>query len=99
MVKQNARKSVDENALKALEDALRDVDIDEGNSANADSDGDGLLDGEEVAAAIRTPEVSQAASKVSALPAVRAALVDLQRRAARPPDRRRSLVLPHSWMV
>jgi cytidylate kinase len=41
--------------------------------------------GEEVAEAIRTPEVSQAASKVSALPAVRAALVDLQRRAAHPP--------------
>lgn len=43
------------------------------------------LAGEEVAEAIRTPEVSQAASKVSALPAVRAALVDLQRRAAHPP--------------
>lgn len=36
--------------------------------------------GEDVSAAIRTPEVSQAASKVSALPAVRAALLDLQRR-------------------
>jgi len=44
-----------------------------------------VLNGEEVAQAIRTPEVSQAASKVSALPAVRAALIDLQRRAARPP--------------
>jgi cytidylate kinase len=38
------------------------------------------LAGEDVTAAIRTPEVSQAASKVSALPAVRAALLDLQRR-------------------
>jgi cytidylate kinase len=36
--------------------------------------------GEDVSAAIRTPEASQAASKVSALPAVRAALLDLQRR-------------------
>jgi cytidylate kinase len=43
------------------------------------------LAGKEVAEAIRTPEVSQAASKVSALPAVRAALIDLQRRAAHPP--------------
>lgn len=38
------------------------------------------LAGEDVTAAIRTPEVSQAASKVSALPAVRAALLELQRR-------------------
>ena len=38
------------------------------------------VSGEDVTAAIRTPEVSQAASKVSALPAVRAALLDLQRR-------------------
>ena len=36
--------------------------------------------GEDVSAAIRTPEASQGASKVSALPAVRAALLDLQRR-------------------
>lgn len=38
------------------------------------------LAGEDVSAAIRTPEASQAASKVSALPAVRAALLELQRR-------------------
>lgn len=36
--------------------------------------------GEDVSTAIRTPEASQGASKVSALPAVRAALLDLQRR-------------------
>jgi len=39
----------------------------------------------DVTAAIRTPEVSQAASRASALPEVRTALVDLQRRAARAP--------------
>ena len=39
----------------------------------------------DVSAAIRTPEISQAASKVSALPPVRAALVELQRRSARAP--------------
>jgi cytidylate kinase len=36
----------------------------------------------DVTAAIRTPEISQRASKVSALPAVRAALLDVQRRMA-----------------
>ena len=44
-----------------------------------------LLGARDVTVAIRTPELSQAASKVSAIPAVRAALVDLQRRSARPP--------------
>jgi cytidylate kinase len=39
-----------------------------------------LLAGEDVTAAVRTPAASQAASKVSALPGVRAALLDLQRR-------------------
>jgi CMP/dCMP kinase len=38
--------------------------------------------GEDVSAAIRTPEVSEGSSLVSALPAVRAALLDLQRRLA-----------------
>jgi len=38
--------------------------------------------GEDVTLAIRTPELSQAASQVSARPAVRAALLDLQRRLA-----------------
>ncbi|HUQ02590.1 MAG TPA: (d)CMP kinase [Kofleriaceae bacterium] len=39
-----------------------------------------FISGEDVSAAIRTPEASQGASKVSALPAVRAALLELQRR-------------------
>lgn len=41
-----------------------------------------ILDGEDVSQAIRTPEVSRAASDVSALPAVRLRLVDLQRQIA-----------------
>lgn len=41
-----------------------------------------LLAGQDVGAAIRTPEVSQGSSVVSALPKVRAALLDLQRRLA-----------------
>jgi CMP/dCMP kinase len=39
-----------------------------------------LLDGEDVTAAIRTPEVSEAASRVAAEPAVREAMVAEQRR-------------------
>lgn len=42
-----------------------------------------LLDGEDVSDAIRTPEMSLYASKVSAIPAVRAFLLDLQRGLAR----------------
>jgi cytidylate kinase len=39
-----------------------------------------LVDGRDVTTAIRTPEMSDGASRVSALPEVRAALLDLQRR-------------------
>ncbi len=50
-------------------------------------DGQGVqrmyLDGEDVSAAIRLPEISVYASKVSAIPAVRAYLLDMQRRLAR----------------
>jgi cytidylate kinase len=42
-----------------------------------------LLDGRDVARLIRTQEIADGASKVSALPAVRAALLELQRTAAR----------------
>ncbi len=41
------------------------------------------LGDEDVTSAIRTPEISDGASRVSALPAVRAALLDLQRRLGR----------------
>lgn len=40
-----------------------------------------LLDGEDVSTAIRTQELGQGASKVSAIPAVREALLDMQRSA------------------
>ncbi|MCK6548368.1 (d)CMP kinase [Myxococcota bacterium] len=42
-----------------------------------------LLEGRDVTAAIRTEEISAEASRVSALPGVRAALLDLQRRLGR----------------
>lgn len=41
-----------------------------------------VLAGEDISAAIRTPDMSEGASLVSALPAVRAALLDLQRQLA-----------------
>jgi cytidylate kinase len=43
-----------------------------------------LLDGEDVSAAIRTPEISLLTSRVSACPAVRAAMVDRQRELGAP---------------
>jgi len=80
-------------ALQALE---RGVALDDGEALaslaaaldvrfGAGADTRVLLGVRDVTAAIRTPELSQAASRVSAMPAVRAALVDLQRRSARPP--------------
>lgn len=71
----------------ALDDALhlaelaRSLDVGFG----AGSETTVRLGARDVTTAIRTPEVSQAASRVSALPEVREALVDLQRRAARAP--------------
>ena len=44
-----------------------------------------LLDGEDVTLAIRTEQAGNNASKVAAMPEVRVALLDWQRRAARPP--------------
>lgn len=75
-----------ENGI-ALDDARRLADLarslDVGFGAGSDTTVS--LGARDVTTAIRTPEVSQAASRVSALPEVRAALVDLQRRAARAP--------------
>jgi len=45
-----------------------------------------LLDGDDVSEVIRSPEISVAASKYAARPAVRAALLELQRRIARRHD-------------
>jgi len=80
-------------ALRALE---RGLSLDDGPRVaavaralvvrfGAGADARVWLDDRDVTAAIRTPEVSHAASRVSALPEVRAALVDLQRSSVRPP--------------
>lgn len=58
---------------KQLDTMLASTDIDFRN-------GEIFLDGENVSGLIRTPEISMAASKVSAIPAVRHKLVALQRK-------------------
>jgi cytidylate kinase len=63
----------DDAALGVLAAALR-LEFDGGRT---------LLDGEDVSAEIRTPEISRGASQVAARPAVRKALLPLQRRLAR----------------
>ena len=70
------RRAMDLNDTAALNALLNDTAID-----LKDSNGQlqVFLDGEDVSASIRTPEVSQMASRVSALPMVRHRLLDLQR--------------------
>lgn len=69
--------SPDEPMQKRLGSLARDLDIRFGDAGTRVWIGDREVTGE-----IRTPEISQAASKVSAVPAVRAGLLDLQRRLA-----------------
>jgi cytidylate kinase len=67
----------------AWSDATACADVAQGLDISFDFVGEKnhvFLAGEDVSAAIRTPEVSQGASQVSAHPPVRAALLDLQRR-------------------
>ena len=63
---------VEEDESGVLKQMLDSTDIDF-------SDGNIILDGEIVNDVIRTPEVSMLASKCSALPSVRAKLVEIQR--------------------
>ena len=75
------RNNVDLSDSNAIENSL------EGMKAELAFDAQGaqivLLNGEDVSSFIRTPEVSMSASKVSAVPAVRAFLLDLQRNMAK----------------
>ena len=57
--------------------ASRGIELD--RPVGADQPVRAFLRGEDVTSAIRTPEMSRGASRVSAAPAVRAALLDLQR--------------------
>lgn len=67
---------VDLNDTAALSAIVQNSDID---LRGRDGQLQVILDGEDVSALIRTPEVSQMASKASAIPMVRHRLLDLQR--------------------
>ena len=71
----------DEAAVAALRPEL-DIKM----AYNAEGEQRMLLNGEDVSEAIRAPEISICASDVSALPAVRAFLLEMQRRMAREHD-------------
>lgn len=69
------RSGIDTGDAARLEQLAREASIEfEPGSSRV------LLDGEDVTAAIRAPEISPAASKVSVFPGVRRALVEMQRR-------------------
>jgi len=73
------RCGIDTKDAEGIASILPDLDIDirhEGVEQHI------FLDGENVSDQIRTPEISMAASNVSAIPAVRVALVELQRKLA-----------------
>ncbi len=81
--------------LKAVRCGIETTDAEDVGSILADLDIDirheGVeqyiyLDGENVSDKIRTPEISMAASNVSAIPAVRVAMVDMQRKLAQNHD-------------
>ncbi len=74
---------IDTKDAEGVSELLPDLDIDirhEGVEQYI------YLDGENVSDKIRTPEISMAASNVSAIPAVRVAMVDMQRKLAQNHD-------------
>ena len=73
------RCGIDTTDAKGVEKVLAGLDID---IRHEDVEQHIYLDGENVSDKIRTPEISMAASNVSAIPAVRVAMVDMQRKLA-----------------
>ena len=74
------RKEIDPDDAEAVEAALPGAKV---SLAYRDGEQRVFLGDEDVSEAIRTPEASRYASKVSAIPAVRAFLLETQRRMAR----------------
>lgn len=70
------RKGIDTENAEAVAESTNGIKVD---IAFKDGEQRVLLNGEDVSGEIRTPEASMAASDVSAVPAVRAFLFDLQR--------------------
>ena len=75
------RLGIDRRDTDAVAAMLPTLDIQ--MAYNAEGEQRMLLNGEDVSAAIRLPEISICASDVSALPAVRAYLMEMQRKMAR----------------
>ena len=76
-----SRRGVVPVASPEVEELLSTINVD--LTFNEKGDQVVLLDGEDVSGVIRTPEASMMASKISAIPAVRAYLLDLQRNMAK----------------
>ncbi len=76
-----SRRGVEPVASPEVEELLSSINVD--LTFNDKGDQVVLLDGEDVSGLIRTPEASMMASKISAIPAVRAFLLDLQRNMAK----------------
>ncbi len=70
------RKGIDTKDAEAVTETLKDIEVKLGFVDGAQHV---FLNGEDVSDAIRTPEASMGASNVSAIPAVRTFLFDLQR--------------------
>ena len=75
------RKGVEPNPSVEVEKLLNETTVD--LTFNDKGEQIVLLDGEDVSGLIRTPEASMMASKISAVPSVRAYLLDLQRNMAK----------------
>lgn len=76
-----SRRGVEPVASPEVEEMLKQITVD--LTFNDKGDQVVLLDGEDVSGLIRTPEASMMASKISAIPAVRAYLFNLQRNMAK----------------
>lgn len=76
------RAGVDPNDAQAVARLVGDADV---QVATGDGEPRVLVDGEDVTASLRTPEVTLAAAQVSRLPEVRAKLIEIQRAFARGP--------------
>lgn len=75
------RKGVEPKPSAEVENLLNEITVD--LTFNDKGEQIVLLDGEDVSGLIRTPEASMMASKISAVPLVRAYLLDLQRNMAK----------------
>ena len=72
----NLRKNIDTKDADAVASTLKDIKVE---LKFVDSEQHVILNGDDVSTEIRVPEASMAASNVSAIPAVRSFLFDLQR--------------------